>query len=152
VRFEIKVITRLCRRDKETIDVQFTYGSRDYRMRTMFKYHGAPGRIIARTKLQVRKNNKWRRKRAYEIGVRIEGTIYTKGGDGCFGGNSHNVSVTNKWTRSNRAKVKNRHLPLAGFFRVKQNDLKSTHMIRVDANDQGTTHTITLWTHDCHCS
>ena len=153
-RTQVKIdpIARLCPHDKEKDDIQFSYGGKDYRMRTVFKYHGAPGRILAKTKLQVWKNNRWRRKRAYEIGVRFSGTVYTKGANGCYGGVSHPVGASNKWTRSNRAKVKNWRLPLVGFFRVKQGDLTSDHMVRVDANHQGVTHSISLWTHDCHCS
>lgn len=149
---DILSIARLCAHDKEKIDVPFSYGGKDYRMRTVFKYHGAHGRIFAKTKLQVRKNNHWRRKRAYEIGVMFGGTVYTKGGDGCFGGTNHSVNRSNKWTKSNRAKVANWYLPLVGFFRVKQHDLTSTHIVRVDSNDPGVTQSISLWTHDCHCS
>lgn len=150
LRFKIESIDRRCRHDKVKTDWPFSHGGKQYRMRTTFKYHGWPGRIYAKTKLQVKSNNKWRRKRAAQIGVKFSGTVYTKVGD-CFD-SPRNVKKYNKWTRSMQAKVSNWHFPLKGSFRVGAGKLTSTHMVQVDSKHAGITQTIALWEHDCGCT
>ncbi len=151
VKVSILSIVRCCPHDKVKIDQPFSYQGKDYRLRTIFKYHGKlPGRIFAKSKLQVRKNNNWRRKRAYTIGVAISGAVFTKDNNGCFGATSHGVTAPPK-THSNRAKVAKWHLPMVGSFQVKPGGLTCTHTVKVDANNYGVTQTNSLWVNDCHC-
>jgi PKD repeat protein len=147
----ITTVDRCCPHDKIKMDQGFAYSNKQYLLRTVFRYHGSPhGVIFAKSKLMLKKNNIWRRKRAYSIGVEFTGDVFTKGSNGCFCADGH--AVHGLKAHSNRARIAKRVLPpLAGAIRVKRDGLTCNYAVKVDGNDPGQTFALSLWTHDCGC-
>ncbi len=145
---KIDTIVRCCRRDKTSSVDLFNVGGTQYRMKSKFRYRGAPGRLFAKTKLQVLKNGIWWRKRADSIAASFSGAVFTKSGD-CLCVSPHTIPVTGN-QKSKRAKVSKFLMPGVGTLRAKQGGLTSTHSVTIG----GQTHTkaLTLWLNDCGCT
>lgn len=145
-------INSLCPKEKVDPHVHFSYNGKDYRMITVFKYSGGkkPSRIFAKTKLQVMKKGHWRRKRARNIEVNIEGFVYMKDSQGCFTKDHHITAVAGAKQHANRAKVA-KLLPFNYSSKVKQGSLTCKHRVKVDANHTFIEHDNSLWLIDCEC-
>jgi hypothetical protein len=149
-RLEITSIDRCCRRESAAQLFPFTANMKQYRMKTKFRFRGFPGRIYAKTKLQVLKGATiaiWRRAKADMISASFSGTAFTKSGD-CLCMGSLTIPTTGD-SKSKRAKVSKRLMPLAGTLRVKQGSLTSNHSVTIGGHTE--TQTLTLWDTDCKC-
>ena len=150
ITFDINSIVIVCPKDKlKKIERFFTYDGDDYRTRTWFKFHGKfPGRISAKVKLRVQKSNGgWKRKRASEISVKITGDVIKKDNAACFT-NTSALNIPEK-SRNKKSKVKKRHFPSVGSFRVAEDQIKAEYFVKIDSNHAGETANDLLWENTC---
>lgn len=149
-RLEITTIDRCCRRDKiSATSDPVTVGGKQYRIKAKALFRGWPGRIRATTKLQVLKNNIWRRKKADSISSSISGVVFTKdSGKICLCATLHTIPLTTK-SDVNRARVSKLLLPGLGTLRVKEGSVKTFHKASIGGHQFEWT--LSLWDTDCKC-
>jgi PKD repeat protein len=147
----ITSIARCCPRDKIVKKEFYFLYNKQYLLLATFRYFGRPhGIILAKCKLKaLNKKNKWKRYVAYNLGLEIDGDVFSKVGD-CFCAKDHHVH--GQKSHSNRARRALRVLPaFPGRIRVKQDGLTCTYTVKVDSNDPGWNFQLSLWENDCGC-
>jgi PKD repeat protein len=154
--------SRCCPHDSTRQTFEFDYKGKSYRLLTLLRCYGFPHPVVfARSKLQVFRNNKWKRKPggAHELRIDLSGNLYTKKASGCHCSKSHSVSGSKNV--SNRSRASKRFMPpLIVRTRMRQGDVVATYFVMIDGSDlvddgsgnmEERRFTLSLWQHNCGC-